>query len=90
MRVQFHFLQTTLGLRGEGRIKRDANSELRQTQNREKSTTCNGNALEFGAVTIDFIPGPDAQERLRRLFTILINLMEEGQSTPGTDELRLN
>ena len=36
---------------------------------------------EFGAVTIDFNPGPDAEERLRRLFTLLLNNVGgEGQS----------
>lgn len=71
-----------------GSIKRNANIELRKARNPAKPTAGNVNGPEFGAVTIDFNPGPDAQERLRRLFTILVDLMDDGQSTPGTDGLR--
>ena len=32
---------------------------------------------------VDFNPGPDAQERLRRLFTILVNLADAEVPLPG-------
>ncbi len=36
-------------------------------------------------VEIDFNPGPDAEERLRRLFTILVKLADDDLPLPGTD-----
>ncbi len=36
-------------------------------------------------VGIDVNPAPDAEERLRRLFTILLRLIEDDPSIPGTD-----
>ena len=39
-----------------------------------------GSGSEFGAVTIDFKPGPDSRDRLRRLYTILL----EHAATDGT------
>jgi len=40
---------------------------------------------ELKVVGIDFNPAPDAEERLRRLFTILARLVEEGPATLDTD-----
>ena len=39
----------------------------------------------FGEVTIDFKPAPDAEERLRRLFTILARVVEDDPPAPGED-----
>ena len=36
-------------------------------------------------VGIDFNPGPDAQERLRRLFTMLVKLTDDEAPLPGTE-----
>ena len=36
-------------------------------------------------VGIDVNPAPDAEERLRRLFTILARVVEGEPSAPGTD-----
>ena len=36
-------------------------------------------------VGIDFNPAPDAGERLRRLFTMLVKLVEDDPPVPGTD-----
>ena len=37
-------------------------------------------------VGIDFNPGPDAHDRLRRLFTLLLNhVASEGEADPGED-----
>ena len=40
---------------------------------------------ELRIVGIDVKPAPDAQERLRRLFTILVGLAEDDLPLPGTD-----
>ena len=46
--------------------------------------TNGGSRPEFGAVTIDFKPGPDSRDRLRRLFTILLeHAATGGQATTG-------
>ena len=38
-------------------------------------------------VGIDFNPGPDAQDRLRRLFTILVKLADGAPPLSGTNSL---
>ena len=43
---------------------------------------------ELKVVGIDFKPAPDAEERLRRLFTILARLVEDNPSTPRTEPSR--
>ena len=40
---------------------------------------------ELRVVGIDFKPAPDAEERLRRLFTILARLVEDDPPAPGAD-----
>ena len=40
---------------------------------------------ELKVVGIDFKPAPDAQDRLRRLFTILARLVEDRPATPEAD-----
>ena len=42
-----------------------------------------GSSSEFGAVTIDFNPGPDSRDRLRRLFSLLLEHGDDGQIAPG-------
>ena len=42
-------------------------------------------AAEIRVVGIDVKPAPDAQARLRRLFSILVKLAEDDLPTPGTD-----
>ena len=44
-----------------------------------------GDAPEMRVVGIDFNPAPDAGERLRRLFTMLVKLVEDDPPVPGTD-----
>ena len=44
-----------------------------------------GDAPELRVVGIDFKPAPDAEERLRRLFTILARMVEDDPPAPGTD-----
>ena len=40
---------------------------------------------ELRVVGVDVNPAPDAEERLRRLFTILARLVEDNLPTPGKD-----
>ena len=42
-------------------------------------------APELRVVGIDVKPAPDAEDRLRRLFTILVRLVEDDPPTPGKD-----
>ena len=42
---------------------------------------------ELKVVGIDFKPAPDAEERLRRLFTILARVVEDAPPTLGQDPL---
>ena len=69
-------------LRGD-RIKRNENSELSRAGSQTKSKTGHGTASGLGAVTIDFNPGPDARDWLRRLFTLLLECAaRDGQTNP--------
>ena len=52
-------------------------------QNRKRRPATD--APEVRVVGIDVNPAPDAQERLRRLFTILVKLAEDDLHLPGTD-----
>ena len=71
---------------GGDRIKRGENSDLKHIKGRTKSKTGDDNASGFGAVTIDFNPGPDSRDRLRRLFTLLLeHAARDGQSASGED-----
>ena len=42
-------------------------------------------APDMRVVGIEFNPAPDAQDRLRRLFTILAQVMDDGPPVPGMD-----
>ena len=44
-----------------------------------------GEDPELRVVGIDVKPAPDAQERLRRLFTILVELAQDDPPRPETD-----
>ena len=44
-----------------------------------------GEDPEMRVVGIDVKPAPDAQERLRRLFTILVELAQDDLPPPGAD-----
>ena len=59
---------------------------MKEAKSRTESKKSGGTTSEFGAVTIDFNPAPDAEDRLRRLFTLLLKYAaREGQaaSTPN-------
>ena len=67
-------------------IKGNENGELSHAKSRTKSKTGDRDASGFGAVTIDFNPGPDAPDRLRRLFTLLVECAaRERRTAPDED-----
>ena len=59
--------------------------EDRQKYRRKGRST--ENTPEMRVVGIDFNPGPDAEDRLRRLFTILLeHAVRERQAAPAEDD----
>ena len=47
-------------------------NDMEDTKSEDKPKGSNRGAPELGTVTIEFNPGPDAQDRLRCLFTLLV------------------
>ena len=45
---------------------------MKDTNSRKKQKRPAKEPPDLGTVSIDFNPGPDAQDRLRRLFTLLV------------------
>ena len=58
-------------------MKRDSRQKRRGSQGDD--------APGLKIVGIDFNPGPDAEERLRRLFIILLKLADDELPFPGTE-----
>ncbi len=58
---------------------------LRDTKHRTKRRDRESDAPDMRVVGIDFNPGPDAEERLRRLFTILVRLADDELPSPNAD-----
>ena len=50
---------------------------MKDAKSRTKPRNRDGDASEMRVVGLDFNPGPDAQDRLRRLFTILVKLADD-------------
>ena len=61
------------------------NSDMEDNKSKDKQKSSSRWGSELGVVSIDFNPGPDAQDRLRRLFTLLIKLADDDQLDHGTD-----
>ena len=58
------------------------NSDMEDTKSEDKPKDSNRGAPELGTVSIDFNPGPDAQDRLRRLFTLLVKYAVRDRQLP--------
>ena len=58
---------------------------MKEAKSRTESKDSGRVNSEFGAVTIDFNPAPDAEDRLRRLFTILVRLADDDLPSLGTE-----
>ena len=52
--------------------KRDGSSDLKDTKRPDQPKRSGGDSSDMRVVGIDFNPGPDAEERLRRLFALLV------------------
>ena len=67
-------------------VERDESIDLNDSKSRTKPENRGGDAPDMRVVGIDFNPGPDAHDRLRRLFTLLLNhVASEGEADPGED-----
>ena len=60
---------------------------LRDTKHRTKRRDRESDAPDMRVVGIDFNPGPDAEERLRRLFIILMRLADGELPSPDAGSL---
>lgn len=58
---------------------------MRDTKHRTKRRDRESDAPDMRLVGIDFNPGPDAEERLRRLFTILVRLADDDLHALGKE-----
>ena len=59
---------------------------MRNNEKKNRRKRPGGDSLEMRVVGIDFKPAPDAEERLRRLFTILVShFAGEGAGEPEQD-----
>ena len=64
---------------------------MKEATRRTKQKTHNGASDELRVVAINCKPAPDAQDRLRRLFTILARLAEEpSPADPSPDDDPVN
>ena len=59
---------------------------MEDKRSRKRPKNSGGTGPELRVTRVDFNPGPDAEDRLRRLFTILVKLaVKDGQPPPQTD-----
>ena len=55
---------------------------MKDTNSQNKPKTSAKESPELRVVSIDFNPGPDAQDRLRRLFTLLVKYAVRDRQLP--------
>ena len=63
------------------------NSDTEDTKSQDKPKGSSRGGPELGVVSIDFNPGPDAQDRLRRLFTLLVESATRDKVPPSKADL---
>ena len=56
---------------------------MENTKSQDKPKSSSRGGPELGVVSIDFNPGPDAQDRLRRLFTLLVKYATKDKLPPS-------
>ncbi len=62
---------------------------MRNNEKKNRRKRPGGDGPEMRVVGIDFKPAPDAEERLRRLFTILVKHVTRDGATPHKQESSL-
>ena len=66
-----------------GHSKRDESSDLNDSKSKTRPKNSGKDSPELRVVGIHFNPAPDAQDRLRRIFTILLeHAARERQAAP--------
>ena len=55
---------------------------MENTKSQDKPKGSSRGGSELGVVSIDFNPGPDAQDRLRRLFSLLVKYAVRDRQLP--------
>ena len=63
------------------------NSDMEETKSQHKPKGARKDPVDLRVVSIDFNPGPDAQDRLRRLFTLLVKYATEDKVPPSEADL---
>ena len=58
-------------------------NDMENTKSQDKPKGSSRGGSELGVVSIDFNPGPDAQDRLRRLFTLLVKYATKDKLPPS-------
>ena len=56
---------------------------MENTKSQDKPKGSSRGGPELGVVSIDFNTGPDAQDRLRRLFTLLVKYATKDKLSPS-------
>ena len=56
---------------------------MEETKSQDKPKGSSRGGPELGVMSIDFNPGPDAQDRLRRLFTLLVEYATRDKFPPS-------
>ena len=60
-------------------------TDMEDAKRQNKPGRPDSDAPDMRVIGIDFNPGPDAEERRRRLFPILVKLADDELPIPGTD-----
>ena len=58
-------------------------NDMENAKSQDKPKGSSRGGPELGVVSIDFNPGPDAQDRLRRLFTLLVKYATKDKLSPS-------
>lgn len=68
-------------------VERDESIDLKEAKSRSQANTNGRTPGELRVVAINCNPAPDAQDRLRRLFTLLLeHTAGEGQTSPPAED----
>ena len=59
---------------------------MEDTKSQDKPKGSSRGGPELGVVSIHFNPGPDAQDRLRRLFTLLVKHASKDKQPPSESD----